>query len=250
MGSKIKISSSRGNEFYNKFQLGNETYEVVTEDLGAKKAQIVTRIYLKGEILSTTTSDYAELANLSDNSPKLRTMMEEQHESAVESFIREQATPQKAKADYAESIRLDVKKGNKKAALYSAQEALVNFPSDPFFLSYYGYLTAIVDKKSLEGSRMCEEAISILRKSGSMDTVFFLPLFYLHLGKVQLKANRKEAAIKSFREGLKFDSSNRPLLSEMKAIGTRQGAVIPFLDRSNPINIYLGKFRYKLQNRG
>lgn len=93
MESKIKITSGKGNEFYKKFHLGNETYEAVTEDLGAKKAQIITRIYLKGEILSTTTTDYADQAKLSDNSPELRAMMEKQHKSAVETFIREQSNP-------------------------------------------------------------------------------------------------------------------------------------------------------------
>jgi len=91
MKSEIKITSSRETEFYNRFQLGNEAYEVITEDLGVKKAQIVTRIYLKGEILSTATTAYADQSGLSDNS--LRTMMEEQHKSAVETFIREQSKP-------------------------------------------------------------------------------------------------------------------------------------------------------------
>lgn len=250
MEYKIKITSSRETEFYNKFQFGNDIYEVVTEDLGVKKAQIITRIYMRGEILSTTTINYADQAKLPDNSLKLRTMMEEQHESAFEKFIREESKPQKSKAEYAEAIRLDLKGGNKKAALGSAREALVNFPSDPFFLSYAGYLTAIVENKTREGAIMCEEAIYILRKSNSTDIAFFLPLFYLHLGKVHMKANRKEPAINAFQEGLKFDPRNLQLLSEKKAVGLRKAPVISFLQRSNPINKYLGKLRHELQNRG
>jgi hypothetical protein len=141
-------------------------------------------------------------------------------------------------------------KSNKKAALCTAREALEKFSADPFFLSYCGYLTAIVEGKSREGARMCEEAISILRKSKSTDTVFFLPLFYLHLGKVHLKANKKQPAINAFQEGLKFDSRNRELLSEIKAIGSRKAPVIPFLERSNPINKYLGKLRSDLKKKG
>lgn len=247
--SKINISSSRGTEFHNKFQLDNETYEVVTEDLGVKKAKIVTRIYLRGEILSTTTSDYPYPAKLPDNDRKLRTAMEGQHKSAVETFIREQSKPQKSKADYAEAIRLDLRDGNKKAALGSAQEALVNFPGDPVFLSYFGYLTAIVENKAWEGARMCEEALSILIKSKSTDIVFFFPLLYLNLGKVLLKANRRVSAMNAFQEGLKYDADNRELRSAMKALGTRKGPVISFLDRSNPINKYLGKLRHELQNK-
>jgi tetratricopeptide (TPR) repeat protein len=250
MESKIKITSNSSSEFYNKFQFGNDIYEVVTEDLGVKKAQIITRIYMRGEILSTTTINYADQAKLPDNSLKLRTMMEEQHESAFEKFIREESKPQKSKAEYAEAIRLDLKGGNKRAALGFAREALVNFPSDPFFLSYVGYLTAIVENKSREGAIMCEEAIYILRKAKSTETAFFLPLFCLHLGKAHLKADRKEPAINAFREGLKFDSRNRELLSEIKTVGLRKSPVIPFLGRSNPINKYLGKLRHELQSRG
>ena len=248
MGYTIKITSE-GTEFYNKFHLGNEAYEVVTEDLGLKKAQIVTKIYFRGEILSTTTTDYADTAKLPDNSMKLRTIMEEQHKSAFEKYIMEQSKPQKSKADYAEEIRLDLSDGNKKSALDFAREALVKFPADPFFLSYAGYLMAIVENKSREGAIMCEEAIYILRKAKSTDIAFFLPLFYLHLGKAHLKADRKEPAINAFREGLKLDSRNRELLSEIKAIGSRKGPVISFLKRSNPINKYLGKLRHELQSR-
>ena len=255
MGSKIKITSGREIEFYHKFQFGNDLYEVVTEDLGIKKAQIITRIYLRGEILSITTTDYADTAKLPDSSLKLRTMIAEQHNSAFEKFIREQSKPQKSKpqkskAEYAEVIRLDLKGYNKKAALNSAREALVDFPSDPFFLSYVGYLTAIVENKPREGAIMCEEAIYILRKSRAADTAFFLPLFYLHLGKVHMKANRKEPAINAFQEGLKFDSRSRDLLSEIKAVGLRKAPVVPFLGRSNPINKYLGKLRHDLKKRG
>jgi len=249
MESKKKITCSSSSEFYNKFQFGNDIYEVVTEDLGVKKAQIITRIYMRGEILSTTTIDYADQAKLPDSSLKLRTMMEELHESAFEKFIREESKPRKSKAEYAEAIRLDLKGGNKKAALGFAREALVNFPADPFFLSYVGYLMAIVEDKTREGAIMCEEAIYILRKAKSTDTAFFLPLFYLHLGKVHMKADRKVPAINAFQEGLKFDSRNRELLSESKAIGSRKSPVIPFLGRSNPINKYLGRLRHDLQKR-
>ena len=249
MESKIKISSSRGSEFYNKFQLDNETYSVVTEDLGVKKSQIVTRIYLRGEILYSTTADYAFPANLPDSSRKLRIMIEEQRRAAVEAFIKEKSKPQKTKADYAEAIRLDLSDGNKKAALDSAREALMNFPSDPFFLSYVGYLTAIVENKSREGVSKCEEAISILKKSKSTDIVFFLPLFFLNLGRANLKAGRKVSAIKAFEEGLQYDSRNSELLSAMKALGSRKEPVIHFLNRGNPINKFFGKLGHKVKNR-
>lgn len=246
MESKIKITFGRETEFHNKFKLGNEIYEVITEALGLKKAKIVTMIYLRGEILFTTITAYAP-AKVPDNPLKLRTIMEEQHKSAVETFIREQSKPPKSKDDYAEEIRLDMRDGNLKAALGSAREALANFPSDPFFLSYAGYLMAIVENKSLEGAIMCEEAVIILKKSRSADIAFFLQLFYLHLGKVHLRAERKLPAISAFLEGLKYDSRNHELLSGIQVFGLRKAPVVPFLQRSNPINKYLGKLRHELQ---
>jgi len=249
MKSKIKISSSRETEFYNKFQLDNETYEAVTEDLGAGKAKIVTRIYRRGEILYTTSTGYAHQANLPESSQLITTMMKEQHKSAVETFIRGQSKPSRSKADYSEAIRIDLRDGNKKAAIGTVQEALVDFPCDPVFLSYSGYLTAIVENKSREGISKCEEAIRILRKARSTDIVFFLPLLYLNLGRVLVKAKKRAPALNAFQEGLKYDSDNRELRSELKALGTRKKPVIPFLDRNNPINKYLGRLRHEMQNK-
>ena len=248
MKSRINISSSRETEFYKKFQLDNETYEAVTEDLGAGKAKIVTRVYLRGEILSTTTADYAHMSGSPDNSRQIAAMMEKQHKSTVETFIRERSKPQKTKAEYAEAIRMDLN-ADKKAALESAREALMNFPSDPVFLSYFGYLTAVAENKPREGAVKCEEAITILRQSKSTDIVFFLPLLYLNLGRVLLKANRRASAMNAFQEGLRYDSDNSELRYEVKALGTRKGPVIPFLDRGNPINKYLGKLRHDLKNK-
>lgn len=247
MERKSKITSSRDSELNTKFVFDDETYEVATEDLGVKKCKIITRIYLRGEILSSTTSDYAHLAALPDRYDKLRSMIEKQHKSAREAFIRERSRLRKSKAHYAQTIKQYLANDDKKAALATAEEALKNFPSDPFFLSYYGYLTSMVEKKWRQGVKLCEEAVTILRASQSTDMVFFLPVFYLNLGRVYMKINKKTAALNAFRDGLQFDSSNGELLSEIKSLGLRKGSLIPFLARGNPINKYLGKLRHNLQ---
>ncbi len=246
MERKSKISSSHS-ELNSKFILDGETYEVVTEDLGVHKCKVVTRIYLRGEILSSTTSDYTHLVALSDFRDKLRSMIEKQHTSASETFIRERSGPRKSKAHYAQTIKQCLTGGNSKAALAAAEEALKNFPADPFFLSHYGYLTGMVEKRWEEGVKLCEEAIRILRASQSTDMVFFLPAFYLNLGRVYLKINKRHSALDAFRDGLQFDSSNGELLSELKSLGLRRSSLISFLTRGNPINKYLGKLRHSLQ---
>jgi tetratricopeptide (TPR) repeat protein len=247
MEGKSKITSTRDRELNSKFVFDGETYEVATEDLGVKKGKIVTRIYLGGEILSSTTSDYAHFVTIPDLKDKLKSIMEKQHHAARETFIEERSRPRKTKAHYAQTIKRHLAGDDKKAALTTAEEALKNFPSDPFFLSHYGYLTGLVEKRWREGAKLCEEAVKILRASQSTDMVFFLPIFYLNLGRVYLKINKKETALNAFKDGLQFDSSNSELLSEIKSLGLRKGRVIPFLDRGNPINKYLGKLRYNLQ---
>ncbi|MEJ2697469.1 MAG: hypothetical protein P8013_12580 [Candidatus Sulfobium sp.] len=229
-----------------RFRLDDETYECGTENL-AGKCKLVTRIYLKGEVLSTSTSDYGHMAGAPDFQEKLWNMMEEQHNAAMESFLKENGRPQKTMAHYADEIRLSLKGGDRAAALKVARIALERFPSDPFFLSYCGYLVAVVEKKPKEGTMMCENAINILKRSRSTDSVFFMPLFYLHLGRAYLKGDRKKAALKALQQGLKYDRRDGDLLSEIKAFGIRKRPVVPFLERGHPVNKYLGKIRHRLQ---
>jgi tetratricopeptide (TPR) repeat protein len=247
--SGLRISSRRDSEFYGRFEIAEKTYEVGTEDLGTGKCRIVTRIYMKGEILFTVTSDYAHLAGHPDLEGKIRALMVKQHESAKTTFITQHSKPEKSKARFAEEMKRHLKDGDSGAALDTARRALDQFPSDPFFLSHCGYLTAVAENKSKAGTKLCEEAISILRKSESTDTIFFLPLFYLHLGRAYMKGNRRKAALDAFQSGLKYDSGNRELLAEIKKLGIREAAVIPFLQRGNPVNIYLGKLRHRIRNR-
>lgn len=203
-----------------------------------------------GEILSSTISDYSHLAELPDLKDKISGIIEKQHESARETFIKERSgPPKKSKAHYAETIKRYLAKNDKKAALSVAEDALKDFPYDPFFLSHYGYLTAEVEKRLKEGAKLCKDAVKILRTSQSTDKFFFLPFFYLNLGRVYIKLNKKEAALNAFRDGLQFDSSNVELLSEIKSLGHRKRTVIPFLARGNPINKYLGKLRHNLQKK-
>ena len=249
MESRITISTREGADFNDRFEVNNETFEIVTDDLGGGKCRIVTRIYSKGEILATATSDYKHLTNLPNAQDKIRTLMERQHRSSREAFTKKRRGPEKSKARYAHEIGEKTARGDQLGALDTAKEAIRTFPSDPFFLSHCGYLTATVEKNWKEGITLCEEAVRNLKLSNSSDMVFFFPLFYGHLGKVYLAGNRKKAALKAFHEGLRFDSSDSGLLMEIRKLGVRKRPVIPFLARGNPINIYLGRLRYRRAGR-
>lgn len=246
MKSEINIASAHHDEFVSRFRIGDETYEAATEDR-ERKREIISRIYLKGEILSTLTSGYSHLSKLPNLREKLRTMMEKQHRSAIESFVNKYLSLRKTAAQYVEEIRDRLKVGDMRAARDVAGRGLENYPSDPFLLSYCGYLIAVVDRKPKEGTLMCDRAIGVLKRSTTVDSVFFLPLFYLHLGRAYLRGERKKAALKAFGSGLKYDHTDKDLLSEIESLGIRKRPVVPFLKRSHPLNKHLGRLRHKLR---
>lgn len=62
---------------------------------------------------------------------------------------------------------------------------------------------------------------------------------YLNLGRIYLIAGKKDDAIRTFREGLGYEQ-NRGIIDELEKLGTRKPPLISSLERSNPVNKYLG----------
>jgi tetratricopeptide (TPR) repeat protein len=143
--------------------------------------------------------------------------------------------------DYLRPVIAHLRKGEQKEAYGLLQQAALEHPDDPFILSYYGCLQAVVDKKYRAGVDKCQQAISMIQKLTAFGEDMLYPVFYLNLGRAYVAARRKHDAFDAFGKGLEFDKTNREILMEIKALGSRKKAVVPFLDRSNPINKYLGK---------
>jgi tetratricopeptide (TPR) repeat protein len=81
---------------------------------------------------------------------------------------------------------------------------------------------------------LCKEAIKKDPKNSGL---------FLNLGRVHLLANQKKEAIRIFSMGLRH-SENREIIAELNKIGRRRRPIIPFLERSNPLNKMLGKLFY------
>lgn len=62
---------------------------------------------------------------------------------------------------------------------------------------------------------------------------------YLNLGRIFLIAGKKDDAVRTFREGLGYEQ-NREIINELEKLGTRRPPLISSLERSNPVNKYLG----------
>lgn len=245
--SRINIVSSTSCEFGSNITVNDVTYHVQTEDMGKKTSSIVSRVYRQGEVVLTKKSDYAHLLKLREPEDRIRTLMESQHRATIDAFLEEHAPKEKKITDYLEEIRQHLQKGSGRAALESVRRALEDFPSDLFLLSYNGYLTATVEKKPSEGIRICRDAIDRLEGSVPFGSDFFYPLFYLNLGKAYLEAGRKKEAFTAFETGLQNDPENHELQWELAKLGTRKQVPFPFLERSNPINKYIGMLLHKIR---
>lgn len=243
--SEIRLTSKHSHEFSSNITLDDITYHVQTEDMGIKSCKIITNIYLKGEIVFIRKSDYAHLTQLKNFPDKLASLMEKHHKSAINQFTEEKTVKQKLRPEYFEEVQQLLRRGNGKTALNTLRHALLKFPDDPFLLSYYGCLIAVVENKTKEGVTICENAINMLNTTMPFGSEFFYPVFYLNLGRAYLKDKKKKEAAKAFYEGLKNDPDNKDILWELKKMGTRKPLPLPFLARSNAINKYIGKLLYK-----
>ena len=69
-------------------------------------------------------------------------------------------------------------------------------------------------------------------------------VLYLNLAKVYILAGQRNNALKVLRQATKRGRDGR-ILRLIKNLGIRKKPVLPFLQRENLINIFLGKLRHK-----
>ncbi len=155
--------------------------------------------------------------------------------------LAEEAKP----SDYLRAVKVHLRSGKQKEAFSLLLRASVQFPDEPLILSYYGCLQAVVDKKYRSGVEVCKRAIALFKAKKSPHEDVLYPVFYLNLGKSYLAAGKKKDAIDAFHKGLQYDRSNSVLRKELRGLGMRKKPPVPFLDRANPINKYIGMILQK-----
>ena len=143
-------------------------------------------------------------------------------------------------SDYLRTVKVHLRSGEQKDAFSLLLRASVQFPDEPLIISYYGCLQAIVDKKYRSGVEACKRAIALFKEKKSSREEVLYPVLYLNLGRAYLAAGKKKDAIDAFHKGLEYDKSNSDLRREFRGLGMRKKPPVPFLDRANPINKYMG----------
>ncbi len=151
----------------------------------------------------------------------------------IRSAVREDA----AERDFSEGMKL-LRASNLDGALRHFEKAYKADRNNPRYMSYYGVCVALRHGEIGLGLELCTSAIK---------KEFFRPEFYLNLAKVYLAAGNKKGAMNALKKGLRFDPDNREINMLLEDMGVRTRPFIPFLGRTNPVNMFLGNlFRRRL----
>ncbi len=151
--------------------------------------------------------------------------------------------------EYFRQVKVRLRAGMHKEAFSLLQQAIIHFPNEPVLLSYYGCLLVIVEKKYHMGIETCQKALEKLQTKGSFDEEAFYAVFYYNLGKAYAVAGKRREALDALKKGLVYDQWNSDIINELRNMGTRRGKPpIPFLERSNLLNIYIGIMLHKKRN--
>ncbi len=107
------------------------------------------------------------------------------------------------------------------------------------YLSYYGLSLARAGLSRKVAIEACGSAAARQRND---------PVLFLNLGRVYRLAGRTTLAMRAFENGLDLAPGNVILMKELRRLDRRGKPVIPFIDRSHPVNRILGRMRSKMRN--
>jgi hypothetical protein len=114
-------------------------------------------------------------------------------------------------------------------------------PRDPRYMSWYGLTLVLVEKNSNLGVILCDQA---LRGAGAD------PDLLLNQARVHLALNQRERTVRALQRGLELWPDHAGLQRARELLGWRRRPVLPFLDRNNLLNRWLGRLRHRLARRG
>jgi tetratricopeptide (TPR) repeat protein len=242
----IKIKALLHKDVSTNVTIEGNKYLIITDDLEPKDQRIPTKVYLGGKILFTRDLDLKDLADEPLTTKKILGLIRRQHEMIIE-ILREEALKKvKSPSDYLDEVKSLLQKKNNRRALDLLNTALLEYPDEPFLLSYYGCLEAVINQNVAYGIDTCKRALEMLNDRSPVSREIFYPTFYLNLGRAYIAAGKKKDAVAAFQKGLSYDEENKDLLWEARKLGMRKSPVIPYLKRTNPINKYIGMVLHKL----
>ncbi len=148
--------------------------------------------------------------------------------------------------EYRRAVKVCIRSGKEKTALTLLRYALDDYPEDPFVLSFYGCLEAKVGKRYQSGVEHCRKAIILRQEKPSSGKQVSYPVLYLNLGRAYMAAGRRREGLVSFYAGLKYGRHSE-IIKELETAGMRKTPPLPFLERSNLINKYVGLMLHRVK---
>jgi len=113
-------------------------------------------------------------------------------------------------------------------------------PADARLMSWYGLTLVLVEKNSNLGVLYCDQA---LRTAGPEVELL------LNQARAHLALGQRERAVRAIQRGLALAPEDASLKLAQSSMGWRRKPVFPCFGRSNPINRWLGRLRYRWSAR-
>lgn len=143
--------------------------------------------------------------------------------------------PPEAAAALEEGLRR-FREGDPEGAHEKFGQAHRRAPSDPRIQSWYGLTLVLVEKNSILGMVLVDEAVRNPRPD---------PELVINQSRVAMALGQRIRAVRALERGLALYPGQPELVLARDALGRRHRPVLPFLSRNNWMNRLLGRIRYK-----
>ncbi len=144
-----------------------------------------------------------------------------------------------ADSAFREAVRLH-DHHDERGALLKYREAVELDGSNPKYLTTLGITVCRVQKNFPLAEQLCRKA---LRKAHNN------PQLHLNLAEVYENFGKKDQALATLRNGLKFTMRDSRIKEQIRILGLRRPPIFGFLGRTHPLNIFLGKIRHAILPR-
>ena len=120
--------------------------------------------------------------------------------------------------------------------IYGTAEAPpIKSPKSAAGLSWFGLCVALVRKEYRASIDLCRRAI---------DLEFYNGDHYANLARIYSVMGMRKKAVETADQGLRLAPEHPYLREVRRSLGVRARPAVPFLDRTNPINVSLGQARH------
>ena len=120
--------------------------------------------------------------------------------------------------------------------IYGTAEAPpIRTPKSAAGLSWFGLCVGLVRKEYRTAVDLCQRAI---------DLEFYNGDHYANLARLYSATGKRKKAVETADTGRKLAPENEYLRDVRRSLGVRSRPALPFLARTNPINVSLGQARH------